>query len=287
MGHHTDAQNELADAFREVFGRNPTVNERLFAGAIALGESGYSRAQYTNKLTGESKVLNNWGAIQCGHKPPCGENCFEVSDYDVLPDGSHKPFNWCYRDDPTRAIAARVFIETLYKKRPKLLDAASSVPSNAYNQLMALTGVNKVGDPAPLYDGKGSTVSLSDPHNLHVAWFSHVMRDSGYYGLELIKHIGAQLRYHSEIGKETGEYVDGGSPGTGPKVDLPVPVYYLQLSVVSTSRDVVHVHEGMQNDESVRVLQRGLLTKGFYKGRIDGDYGPLTEQAVRYALGIS
>lgn len=286
MGIHTDAQVELAQAFQEVYGREPTVNERLFAGAIAFGESDYSRAKYTNKLTGESKVLNNFGAIQCSHGPPCGANCFEVSDYDVLPDGTHKPFNWCYRDDPSREIAAKVFIETLYQKRPQLLAAATSYPSDAYQQLMKLTGVNKVYDPAPLYDKKGTKVPLSD--YLHIAWFSHVMRDSGYFGLELAQHIGSQIRYHMVIGKETGEYVDGGSPTATPKAppDLAVPVYYLQLSAVSTSHDVAHVHEGMQ-DANVMVIQSMLRTKGLYKGKLDGDWGPLTETAVRTFLGLS
>lgn len=280
MGRHTEAQKELAAAFYDVFGREPTVNERLFAGAIALGESGYSRAYYTNKTTGEKKVLNNWGAIQCGHGPPCGANCFEVSDYNVLPDGSHQWFNWCYRDDPTREEAARVFIETLYKKRPNLLAAANSYPSNAYQQLMALKGVNAVEDPAPIYDGKGTKVPLAD--YLHIAWFSHIMRDTGYFGLELKRHIGAQIRYHNEIGAETGEYVDGGEPTANPKDpggESPVQLYYLSLSAVSGQHDVAHLGKG-SNNKLVGYIQAAVGAS------VDNDWGTETERKVREFLGI-
>lgn len=222
MGRHSSAQTELVAAFTAVFGRAPTVNERLFAGAIALGESGYSTAYYTNKLTGERKILNNWGAIQCPSKiRPCPPGSFEVSDYDVLPDGSHKAFNQCYCDDATREEAAVRFIKTLYQKRPALLAAAEDWPDDALAQLLALTGTDKVKDPAPLYDGKGTKVSLSDPYYLHIAWFSHVMRDSKYFGLELEKHIGASIRNHNAIAAETGSRIDGGPANAPPKEEDP------------------------------------------------------------------
>jgi len=218
MGKHSDAQVELSTAFQVVFGRAPTVNERIFAGAIALGESNYSRAPFKNKVTGETKILNNWGAIQCpSNVRPCPPGSFEVSDYDVLPDGSHKAFNQCYCDDATRELAAERFIRTLYQKRPQLLAAATTFPPDANQQLMALTGVNKLSNPAPIYDGKGTTVDLALPYYTHIAWFSHVMRDSKYFGLELKQHVGAQIRYHAAIAAETKECIDGGCPGASPK----------------------------------------------------------------------
>ncbi len=223
MGIHASAQAELSTAFQAVFGRPPTKNERLFAGAIAFGESGYARARFTNKLTGESKVLNNWGAIQCPSATrPCPPGSFEVSDFEVKEDGSHVPFNQCYCDDATRELAAERFIRTLYQKRPQLLQAAEAFPIDARTQLLALGGVNKLADPAPLYDGKGGTAPLSDPYYQHLAWFSHVMRDSKYFGLELAKHVGAQIRYHNAIAADTGERVDGG-PANMPSPKVPAP----------------------------------------------------------------
>lgn len=279
MGRHADAQKELAAAFDQVFGRSPTKNERLFAGAIALGESSYSRAKYTNKLTGESKVLNNFGAIQCpSNVRPCPAGSFEVSDYEVLPDGTHKPFNQCYCDDATREAAAIRFIKTLYQKRPALLEAASVVPADAFAQLMALKGVNAVDDPAPLYDGKGTAESLDDPYYRHIAWFSHVMRDSGYFGLELKKHIGAQIRYHNEIAAETNERIDGGPrPMPNPKVPTEpagssVSVYLEQL-LSALQRDADHKHYpkfGIEADSVIRSYQK---TRGL---KADGVVGALT-----------
>lgn len=268
MGKHSDAQKELAAAFEAVFLRPATVNERLFLGAIALGESGYSRAVYRNKVTGESKVLNNWGAIQCPSPiRPCPPGSFEVSDYDVLPDGSHKPFNQCYCDDATRADAAIRFVTTLYKKRPHLLAAASEVPPHAYEELMALTGVNRVEDPAPLYGSKVKPtpmVDLANPYYLHIAWFSHVMRDSKYFGLELRYHIGAQIRFHDDIAAETGERIDGG-PGAMPSPKEPAPepefsqLEWLSLLALSLSEDAAkrrYLLVPPKTTETLRKFQR-------------------------------
>ena len=277
MGRHSDAQAELATAFEHVFNRPPTINERLFAGAIALGESSYSTAKYTNKVTGESKVLNNWGAIQCPSTiRPCPPGSFEVSDYDVLPDGSHKAFNQCYCDDATRADAAIRFIKTLYEKRPKLLDAASIFPSDAFAQLMALEGTDKVFNPAPTYDGKGTTVNLENPYFQHIAWFSHVMRDSKYFGLELRNHIGAQIRYHNAIAAETGERIDGGIGGSPtPKApDVQSQSEWLSLLGLSLLHDAaINKKYAKLPPETDAALRRYQLAHGL---KADGIPGPLT-----------
>lgn len=276
MGRHANAQAELSTAFEAVFGRAPTKNERLFMGAIALGESGYSTAKYTNKLTGESKVLNNWGAIQCpSNVRPCPAGSWEVSDYEVLPDGSHKPFNQCYCDDATREEAVIRFVKTLYQKRPQLLAAASEWPDDALGQLLALQGVDKVTESQPLFDGKGTKVTLTDPYYLHIAWFSHVMRDSKYFGLELQKHIGAQIRYHAAIHAETGEWIDGGPANATPKA--PEPDFsreeWLSLLGQSLLHDAAKRRYAKLPPETESVLRRYQLSEGL---KVDGIPGPIT-----------
>lgn len=282
MGRHAIAQQELTVAFQNVMGRAPTRNERLFAGAIALGESSYSRARYYNKLTGASKVLNNWGAIQCPSATrPCPEGSFEVSDHDVKADGTHVPFNQCYCDDATRELAAERFVKTLYQKRPQLLAAATTFPDNAREQLLALTGVNKVDDPAPLFDGKGTKVSLQDPYYQHIAWFSHVMRDSKYFGLELKQHIGAQIRYHHDIAADVKEYVDGSGPMANPKDPDTEPGYsreeWLSLLAQSLLHDAAKRHYAMLPIETLAVLRRYQLANGL---KVDGIPGPITLKSL-------
>ncbi len=290
MGRHSDAQNVIIEAFSSLFGHPPTLNERIFAGSVALGESGYGQGQYENKLTGEKKVLNNWGAVQCGHGPPCGAGCWEATDFHVK-NGVRTPYQWCYQDNSgmSRVDAAIKFLKTLYQSRPKLLAAASNYPTDSQiAELLAGTGDNAIQENQPLYDGKGTAVNLSDHY--HVAWFSKVQRDSGYFELPLREHIGAQLRYHAAIKAETGEdIVDGGTPGGNPKSSpggspSAVPVYFLALSSTPGARDVGSIHEGMKNNATVRVVQAFLKSIMFYKGSIDGDFGPLTAAAIKTFL---
>lgn len=283
MGVHAQAQIELTTAFQAVMGRQPTVNERLFAGAIALGESNYSRATYKNKITGATKVLNNWGAIQCpSNVRPCPPGSFEVSDFDVKPDGTEVPFNQCYCDDATRELAAERFIRTLYQKRPQLLEAATVVPDDALEQLMALGGpntggiANKVYNPAPIYDGKDTTVPLEDPYYLHIAWFSHVMRDSKYFGLRLYRHIGAQVRYHNAIAADTGERIDGGPMGI-PKVPDPDSLLsqseWLSLLGLSLLEDAGKRRYLLLPPKTESVIRRYQKAQGL---KVDGIPGPIT-----------
>lgn len=282
MGRHAIAQDIIAQAFASVIGRPPTKNERLFAGAIALGESGYGEGVYKNKQTGEAKVLNNWGAVQCKQGPPCPEGCWEATDYNVK-NGVHTPFQWCYQDNSnlSRVDAAAKFLSTLYKSRPKLLAAADSInmPPDAYAQLMSLQGDDKVLDPAPLFDGKETKVSLHDPYYLHIAWFSHVMRDSKYFGMELVQHIGAQIRYHNAIAADTGERIDGGPLSASPK-DLDLHYSHsewLSLLALSLSEDAAKKRYAKLPPETDAVLRRFQLVRGL---KVDGIPGPKTLKAL-------
>lgn len=77
-----------------------------------------------------------------------------------------------------------------------------------------------------------------------------------------------------------GEGGGGGGVSSTPKADGSSPSYYLQLSAVSSSRDVLEVKEGITNRALVRIVQGAV---GVWQ---DGDWGPITEAAVRHFLGI-
>lgn len=102
-------REHLLAAWESRFGRSPELHEVQVVQAVARLESGYGRGTYKNRVTGESAVLNNWGATQCGHGPPCGPNCFEVTDTHA--DGT--PYNWCYHRFDTPAEGARHWLGIL------------------------------------------------------------------------------------------------------------------------------------------------------------------------------
>ena len=41
---------------------------------------------------------------------------------------------------------------------------------------------------------------------------------------------------------------------------------------------------GDQDSQAVRMVQAAMKDKGLYTGRLDGDYGPLTDNAIRRFL---
>lgn len=91
----------------------PNLSELQIAGAMAQLESHYGKSPYTNKETGETAVLNNWGAVQAG-KPPCNPaTSFEVTDT-----GAQGKYNFCYKRYATPADGALDFLRHLTIKRP-------------------------------------------------------------------------------------------------------------------------------------------------------------------------
>lgn len=109
MANDAFGREHLSAAWLGVFGETPALHELQLVQGVARLESGYGRGQYRNKVTGEVAVLNNWGATQCGHGPPCGSNCFEVTDTHA--DGS--PYNWCYHRFSTPEEGASHYLKTI------------------------------------------------------------------------------------------------------------------------------------------------------------------------------
>lgn len=55
---------------------------------------------------------NNWGAIQCGHAAPCGDDCFEAGDHSA----TGVPYRTCFRRYPTPDAGAAALVHELYRR---------------------------------------------------------------------------------------------------------------------------------------------------------------------------
>lgn len=110
---HRFGRQVLQSIWREVTGEDPNLASLQIAGAQADLESGYGRASYKNRATGETAILNNWGAVQAG-PPPCGPDGFEATD--TRADGT--PYQWCYKRYTTPEEGAKHMLAHLTTKRP-------------------------------------------------------------------------------------------------------------------------------------------------------------------------
>lgn len=107
---HARAREVLEAAFRQSFGREAKMPALQYSQSVSLVEGGYGQSQYKNRLTGESRVLRNWGAEQCRSRPPCPENCFEATDTHEGGDA----YQACFKIFSTDEQGAASFLKTLY-----------------------------------------------------------------------------------------------------------------------------------------------------------------------------
>lgn len=176
---HAFGREKLTNAWIELFGEAPQLHEIQIVQAVALGEGGYGQAKYKNQVTGETAVINNWGATQCGHGPPCGPNCFEVTDHHA--DGS--AFNWCYHRFATPEEGARSYLKILLLNRPGVRATLPQASTDAFVRAMkesryfelrldkyqdnVWNNVNKIatelGEPLAVHREEGGAVLAESP----------------------------------------------------------------------------------------------------------------------------
>lgn len=138
---HRWARGVITRAFRSVIGREPTLAELQAVHATGALESGYGRwwcpasGAYACPGPGcrcveieKGRTSNNWGAVQCSNKPPCGPTCFEHQDSIPQADGSSKWYRWCYKRYPTPEEGAADVIR--FMQRMGVLDVARSTASS-------------------------------------------------------------------------------------------------------------------------------------------------------------
>lgn len=116
---HAQAREALTIAFRELFGRDPTLAEVQAVQAVAWGESNYG--------AGFPPGTNNWGAELATPRqsPPCGPGTFEWTDQSP----GEAPEGRCFKINPTPAAGAKsvvrnVYVSTFRNRGPKSLAAA-------------------------------------------------------------------------------------------------------------------------------------------------------------------
>ncbi|HEU5316758.1 MAG TPA: peptidoglycan-binding domain-containing protein, partial [Chloroflexota bacterium] len=125
---HRRGRDEIVRAWQLVFpGSMPSLAELQIVGAVATLEGSYGRGTYrlldhaSGATIATTSDSNNWGAIQCGHGPPCGGDCFLTTDSDPKKRTADNPrgfFDWCYRRYPTPEHGAADLIKLLTVKRP-------------------------------------------------------------------------------------------------------------------------------------------------------------------------
>lgn len=85
----------------------PTMEELQVAQAVARFDGKYGLG-----WRGVEPPPHNWGAIQCGHKAPCGEGCFEYGDRH----GDGQRYRACFRRYPNRVSGAADLLHQLYRR---------------------------------------------------------------------------------------------------------------------------------------------------------------------------
>lgn len=136
-----DARAIILKVFQIVYGRLPTIEELQLAQAHVRVEGYYGIAEKPIAWQGS----HNWGAMQAGHGPPCGENAFLTKDSHA--DG--KVYVWCYKRYRGRTVTTKDGTFTLnarehgawdvlrwYQKRPRVLEALKT--GNAFLFALAL-----------------------------------------------------------------------------------------------------------------------------------------------------
>lgn len=199
---HIAGRQALAAAWVRVTGREATLPELQIAGAQAHLESGYGRATYLNKLTGERRALNNWGAVRSGNVP-CGENGFEATDTHA--DGTE--YQQCYRIYPTSEDGAMDFVKHMTIERPTSWEHMKRGDIDAWAIQMHSWKLDA--------NGNRTNERNRDPQTGTYGYFEQTPvagKSSRAYGVEIrIAEIAAALG--EEIAAKRGGPVSGGDDG--------------------------------------------------------------------------
>lgn len=93
-------------------GEAPTATELQAVQAVGRFEGFYGWADRPAVWKG----TQNWGACQCGHGPPCGNDCFETTDSH----GDGTKYQGCFKRYPTPEDGAADLLRILTKKWPSV-----------------------------------------------------------------------------------------------------------------------------------------------------------------------
>lgn len=256
MATHAQARDWAIQGFKSIFGVEPTLLQRQWLQVVALAES-----QYGAGWKGEGVGSWNMGAVQAG-KPPCNPSTsFLYTDTHPNADGTSTPYSICFRKYPGpvegMADVARILFKQMKIEASSIRDLSTQMYEKHY------------------YEGFGATKEIRI--NNHVKYLTNWMT-------KMVTALGEPMPpVEGGTGTENPKAptTPGDSPGGLPSV---APVYFLALSSSPSAHAVLSMHQGDKDSELVLMVQASLKEKGLYKGKLDGDYGPLTEAAVRKLL---
>lgn len=238
------ARDWAYQGFIQTMGRQPSLLEVQFLQGIAWLET-----QYGQGWKGAGVGSNNMGAVQAG-RPPCNpDRSFLYQDSQPTSSGTNIPYQICF------------------KKYPSQIDGMADVARIMYKNMHV--------DPTSI---EAVSTQLYDHH--YYGGFGKTREE------RIRHHISALTKALQLQTKALGESMPPATGGIGLGKASPAsplhsaPVYYLQLSAVPCSKDVLEVHKGMK-DRIVAAIQHAVGAK------VDYDWGDETETKVKEFLGIS
>lgn len=105
---HRNARQIILEAFRELYGRDPTLEELQYGQAI-----GWVETNYGGGWKGDMVGSNNWGAVHCPKSAQTGPGC--ISFTDKYSDGT--PYTVSFRSYKTPKDGAKDLLANVFTKR--------------------------------------------------------------------------------------------------------------------------------------------------------------------------
>lgn len=107
-GSHKWGRQVMLEAFRELYGREPTLAELQYAQAVGWAETSYGQS-WKREMTGS----NNWGAVHCPLNAQTGPGCISYTDHH--PDGT--PFTVSFKSYETPKDGAKDLLKHIFTYR--------------------------------------------------------------------------------------------------------------------------------------------------------------------------
>jgi hypothetical protein len=107
-GSHKWGRQVMLEAFRELYGREPTLAELQYAQAVGWAETSYGQS-WKREMIGS----NNWGAVHCPLNGQTGPGCISYTDHH--PDGT--PFTVSFKSYETPKDGAKDLLRHIFTHR--------------------------------------------------------------------------------------------------------------------------------------------------------------------------
>ena len=155
---HRNARPIMAQAFKNVMGRDASPIELQYAQAVAWLETSYG-----NGWKGAMVGSNNWGAVQCSGAAQSGAGCIAYED--SYPDGTK--YKVSFKSYPSPTAGAEDVVRHVFVQRPKTGSVLSSSKPSAFRASYAMRREKYYGGFCPQataqYGGEPARASFGKP----------------------------------------------------------------------------------------------------------------------------